>query len=87
MQKIALVMFILSSIAFLYELIFRDGPNDHHPNFDAALTDKELRMLHEHKGKLFCEGYDAAVRDIMRYGFYYKDGKRHEVKNIRIWSD
>lgn len=33
-------------------------------------------------------GYDAAVRDIMRYGFYYgADGERHEVENIRIWSD
>lgn len=35
----------------------------------------------------FQRGYDAAVCDIMRYGFYMKDGERHEVENIRIWSD
>lgn len=36
---------------------------------------------------IFHQGYDAAVRDIMRYGFYIKDGERHEVENICIWSD
>lgn len=33
------------------------------------------------------EGYNTAVRDIMRYGYYMKNGERHEVENIRIWSD
>ena len=32
-------------------------------------------------------GYNEAVCDIMRYGYYMKDGERHEVENIRIWSD
>ncbi len=33
-------------------------------------------------------GYDSAVRDIMRYGFYYgDDGEKHEVENIRLWQD
>ena len=42
----------------------------------------------DHIRKLRSEGYDTAVRDIMRYGFYYgEDGERHEVENIRIWSD
>lgn len=36
---------------------------------------------------IFNQGYDAAVCDIMRYGFYIKDGERHEVENIRLWSD
>ena len=35
----------------------------------------------------FQRGYDAAVCDIMRYGFYMKDGERHEVENICIWED
>ena len=38
-------------------------------------------------GYRFQCGYDAAVCDIMRYGFYMKDGERHEVENIKIWSD
>ena len=33
-------------------------------------------------------GYQQAVTDIMRYGFYIgADGKKHSVENIRIWSD
>ena len=32
-------------------------------------------------------GYNEAVCDIMRYGYYWKDGEQHEVENIRIWSD
>lgn len=42
----------------------------------------------KHRKEWTSRGYDAAVRDIMRYGFYYgADGERHEVEYIRIWSD
>ena len=41
-----------------------------------------------HRKECTSRGYDAAVRDIMRYGFYYgADGEKHKVENIRIWSD
>ncbi len=33
-------------------------------------------------------GYEKAVRDIMRYGYYYgADGEKHEVENILRWQD
>ena len=35
----------------------------------------------------FNDGYNSAVRDIMRYGFYYENGEKHTVENIRLWSD
>ena len=45
-------------------------------------------IMGKHRKEFTSRGYDAAVRDIMRYGFYYgADGERHEVENIRIWSD
>ena len=41
-----------------------------------------------YRKEFISRGYDAAVRDIMRYGFYYgADGERYEVENIRILND
>lgn len=40
------------------------------------------------ENQLLRHGYNVAVTDIMRYGFYIDaDGKKHKVDNIRIWSD
>ncbi len=53
----------------------------------VGITVSEI-MTGRHRRECINRGYDSAVRDIMRYGFYYgADGEKHEVEHIRLWQD
>ena len=45
------VVCILIAAGWVYCLIGCDGPNDRHPDFDAALTDEELRLIRKYREK------------------------------------